>query len=331
MKELSIIIINWNSAEFVTKCVETIKRETQKTDYEIIVVDNASYDGCGEQLASMHPDVIFIQSQKNLGFARGNNLGAEYASGSTLLFLNPDTEIRSHAIDRLYTCIQSLPDCGALGGKLLNSDGSIQTSCVQAFPTILNQLMDAEILRKWFPQSRFWANGSILNNGAPVEVEVISGACLMIKLDVFRKIGGFSTDYFMYSEDLDLCFKAQRMGLRNYYCGEAVIVHHGGGSSRKSVSKFSSVMMRESINRFLRKWYGPWYAYFYRFAMILSAVLRLGLLASLQIVYKDQPKKKAIHNAVIKWQAILRWGIGMEKWVKKYDNMNEQTSTMTIG
>ncbi|MBW1929143.1 MAG: glycosyltransferase family 2 protein [Deltaproteobacteria bacterium] len=327
MLELSIIIVNWNSADYVLKCIQTIKEQTLDTDYEIIVVDNASFDGCRDRLSDLHPDVIFIQSQYNLGFARGNNLGAKYASGSVLLFLNPDTEVRNNAIDRLFRCIQSLPDSGALGGKLLNSDGSIQTSCVQPFPTILNQLLDAEIFRHWFPHSKLWGNRAIFENvNGPVEVEVISGACLMIKHEVFDIINAFSTDYFMYSEDLDLCFKTQKVGLRNYYCGEAVIIHHGGGSSRRSINKFSAVMMCESVSRFLRKWRGSSYANSYRCAMTMSATLRLTFLLLMSARYLDRRKRETFRNAITKWFAILRWSIGLEKWVKEYDRLDMPTS-----
>ena len=299
-------------------CIQTIREGTHEIDYEIIVVDNASFDGCGERLSSLYPDVRFIQSQENLGFASGNNLGVKYASGSILLFLNPDTEIKDRAIDRLYNCIQNIPDCGALGGKLLNSDGSVQTSCVQPFPTILNQLLDTEILRRRFPRSRLWGNRIIFENvRGPVEVEVISGACLMIKRHIFDRIGNFSTEYFMYSEDLDLCFKTRKAGFHNYYFGEAVVIHHGGGSSNQSASKFSAVMMHESISRFLCKSRGRFYANSYRSAMALTAVMRLAFLLLIFPTYFN--KRKAYSRVFVKWLAILRWSIGLERWVRQYN------------
>jgi GT2 family glycosyltransferase len=109
-------------------------------------------------------------------------------------------------------------------------------------------------------------------------VEGISGACLLIRREVFEHVGGFSEDYFMYGEDMDLCLKVRRAGWKNYYVPEAELVHYGGGSSKQSASNFSAVMMRESIWRFLRKHRGGLYGQAYRCAMLLAASCRLGLL-----------------------------------------------------
>jgi N-acetylglucosaminyl-diphospho-decaprenol L-rhamnosyltransferase len=138
--ELSIIIVNWNSKDFVRKCVQSIMANLMDFAFEIIVVDGASYDGCGEMLMREFPEVRFIQSDKNVGFARASNLGFEQSSGNCLLFLNPDTEVVGPAISILRTALLELDQAGIVGAKLLNTDGSVQTSCIQAFPTILNQL-----------------------------------------------------------------------------------------------------------------------------------------------------------------------------------------------
>jgi GT2 family glycosyltransferase len=135
LAELSIIIVNYNSADFVLACVRSICEQRCTVAYEVIVVDNASYDGCSERLAQYYPHVIFVQSQSNLGFGRANNLGARHASGEVLLFLNPDTEVRDRAVDCLYEHFQKLEKPGAVGCRLINSDGSLQKSCVQALPT----------------------------------------------------------------------------------------------------------------------------------------------------------------------------------------------------
>ncbi len=308
MANLSIIIINWNSADYVMKCIQTIQEETHETDYEIIVVDNASFDGCGERLSSLYPEVVFIQSQENLGFARGNNLGAKHASGSVLLFLNPDTEIRYHAIDRLYNCIQNMPDCGVLGCKLLNRDGSIQTSCVRALPTPLNQAVDSDFLRRIFSRSSLWGTWEAFSSRQPCEVQAISGACMLLKSDVFQKVGGFSSEYFMYTEDMDLCFKVWRIGLKIYHVPNAVIVHYGGGSSKKQTSAFSIVRMRESNYIYMLKNHGLYHARLYRFLQGFSALVRLGIMVPFLIFSKDS-KRMSLRYSVQKWVAILKWAL----------------------
>lgn len=320
--DLSVILVNWNSADYVQACIRSLREQTSAMAYEAIVVDNASFDGCGERLAVDFPEVIFVQSQSNLGFGRANNLGAKHSKGKVLLFLNPDTDIRDRAIDRLYEQFCRLDRPGAVGCRLLNSDWSLQKSCVQALPTVLNQILDADALQRWFPKSGFWG-GAALYEGhmEAVEVEVVSGACLMMRKDVFECVGGFSPEFFMYGEDLDLCFKARRAGLRNYHVGQAVIVHHGGGSSDRAISNFSNVLVRESISRFLRKSRGRLYSSCYRLAMCGMAVIRMTLLGLLFPAWWARCGVRRWRAVFRKWWGVLRWGLGLEQWTRQYDRL----------
>jgi GT2 family glycosyltransferase len=320
--DLSIILVNWYSADYVLACVRSIREQTSAVSYEVIVVDNASFDGCGERLAREHSDVVFVQSQCNLGFARANNVGAEHAHGAVFLFLNPDTELRDRAIERLYADFQRLPDAGVVGCRLLNSDGSLQTSCVQSLPTVLNQVLDTDVLRRWFPKAAMWGTAALFRDGSePVEVEAISGACMMIRRDVFARVNGFSSDYFMYTEDLDLCFKTRRAGFRNYHLGDAVIVHHGGGSSQQARSDFSSIMVRDSVGRFLRKSRGGFYSGCYRFALSGAAAIRLALLVILSPVWLARHGVHRWGAACRKWFAVFRWGVGLARWRRRYERL----------
>ena len=317
--DLSIIIVNWNSARYVRKCLETVYARTRELRFEVVVVDNATYDGCGEMLAREFPDAVFIQSAENLGFARANNLGFEQARGGTLLFLNPDTEVHSPAIATLYQALGELPRAGAVGARLLNTDGTVQASCIQSFPTILNQLLDSEFLRTRRPRSPLWGIAPLfVPDAGPTEVEVISGAGLMIRRDVFEQAGKFSAEYFMYAEDLDLCFKVRQEGFLNYYIPQASIVHHGGGSSRQSHSEFSTVMMRESICRFLTKTRGRAYGFCYRVALLLGAACRLLLLlplAAARVLTRNQYRATvSIHKSL----AIAKWALGRQTWLQRY-------------
>ena len=226
--ELSIIIVNWNSAEFVRKCLASIYRNTTGLNFEIVVVDGASFDGCGEMLAKEFPQVHFVQSPKNVGFGGCNNLGFEKAAGEFVLLLNPDTELKGPAAAVLLHQLRATPGVGMVGARLLNSDGSLQTSCVQSLPTPLNQALDLEFLRKRFPNSRLWGI-SALWQSSPAEVEAISGACMLLRCETFRRVGGFGSQYFMYGEDMDLCAKVRNAGLKIYYEPRAEVIHHGGG------------------------------------------------------------------------------------------------------
>ena len=318
--DLSIIIVNWNSKEYLKKCIASILAETHGIEFEIVVIDSASFDGSGEMLQEHYPQVRFIQGQENLGFSRANNLAFRSSTGNHVLFLNPDTELRGPAINLLFDQSHKLQRAGAVGCKLLNSDGSIQTCCIQAFPTILNQMLNADALRRLFPRSRLWGTAALFDeNDEPSEVNSISGACLMVSRAVFEEIGEFSTDYFMYSEDVDLCFKLRKAGMKNYYVPAAVMVHHGGMSSAQSeVSTFSSVMLLESRWRFFLKT-KPWgYGIVYRASIVAASLCRI-LIALAFCLTKLVTTKRALWKGTLKkWNARLRWALGLEDWVKKY-------------
>ena len=316
--DLSIIIVNWKSREFLNKCISSIYLNTREVSFEIIVIDSGSFDGCDEMLRLVYPQVRFIQSDRNLGFAKANNQAFLVSNGLNILFLNPDTEIESNAVHKLMRKLESIPSAGAVGAKLLNSDRSVQETCIRAFPTILNQALDSDMLRKLCPMASLWGMKPLFagDEGAKI-VEAVSGACLMIKRSVFRKVGMFSTDYFMYSEDIDLCLKVRMIGLNTYYVPTAVIVHHGGGSSlQASTNTFSSVMMLESRWRYFRKTRSLWYSRFYRFAMFGTSIARIGLAVFVWPFQGLRGRESVIENALKKWMASLRWTLGGERWVK---------------
>jgi hypothetical protein len=317
--DLSIIIVNYKSKDYLRPCLGSITAHTHGIEHEVIVVDSGSFDGCAEMLAAEYPEVLFIQSESNLGFARANNLAAGSARGRVLLFLNPDTEIHEPAAGKLYARFQSLSAVGLAGARLLNSDGSLQTSCVQPLPTVWNQLLDAKAFQRWFPNAGFWASAATFRNETqPVEVEALSGACLMVYRRVFEQVGGFSPEYFMYGEDLDLCYKTRKAGFKNYYVPDATFIHHGGGSTSRSVSNFSNVMMRESVYRFLLKSRGRFYSGCYRAGMSGAAVVRVMLLMPMGLVWWARGDGSRWGAAFRKWLGILRWGLGLERWLQKY-------------
>lgn len=319
LPHLSIIIVNWKSARFLGPCLDSIYASSEDLVYEVIVVDNASYDGCDTLLADRYPQVKFIQSPVNLGFSRANNLAYRQSSGKTLLFLNPDTEIGSQAIPTMHRLLLDTPDAGAIGCMLLNTDGTLQSSCIQAFPTILNQVLDAEILRRLFPLLSLWGTRPLFERSEiPIPVEVVSGACLMVKRHVFEAAGLFSTDYFMYAEDTDLCFKIRSSGFVVYYTSATSVVHHGGGSSKqRERNYFADVVVRESLFRFLTKFRGRLYGYLYRVATGCAASFRITLLGSFMVLIPRRFARDVLRISLGKWINIFRWSLGREAWVRR--------------
>ncbi|MHB9008134.1 MAG: glycosyltransferase family 2 protein, partial [Limisphaerales bacterium] len=255
--QLSIIILNWNSKDYLRACLRSVYAHTRDVEFEVVVIDGASYDGCGAMLAQEFPQVRFIQSDQNLGFAKANNVAARQSSGDVLLFLNPDTEVRDNAIGEMYAALKSLPDVGAVGARLLNSDGTLQTSCVQAFPTLTNQLLASDFAYRCFPRCSWWGKRALHESGqAPAPVEGISGACLMTLRQVFEPVGGFSECYFMYYEDMDYCLKVKKAGCGNYVVPQTEVLHHGGKSSGGGQSLTSNTLMAEAGWRYFRNHHG---------------------------------------------------------------------------
>lgn len=314
MTGVSIIIVNWNSKQFLRNCLSSVRTHCGGMDYETIVIDSGSFDGAAELVRDEFPEVRFIQSQENLGFARANNVAYRSARGEYICFLNPDTQLETRAIERMHQFLASRPDAGAIGCTLLNDDGTLQTSCIQSFPTLLNQALSSEFLRGLFPRSRLWGMAPLYGDMAnPSEVEVISGACVMVRREAFDRIGGFSEEYFMYAEDVDLCYKLREAGYANFFLPSERVRHFGGGSSAKAPSEFSLLMMRESIWRFLRKSRGSLYAAGYRLTTLLAAVFRILALCVLApfALLRGRLDEKSL--PIRKWLTILRWGLKIQK------------------
>lgn len=314
---LSVIIVNWNSKAYLRKCLASIRRGSGLNP-EIVVIDSGSNDGCGQMLHEEYPSVRFIQSPRNLGFAAANNRAFLEAAGEALLFLNPDTEVSENAIGAMVAHLQALPNAGVLGCRLLNSDGSLQTSCVQSIPTITNQILDSDFPRQWWPRSPLWGMAPLLEEGGhPREVAAVSGACLMIARSTFERVGGFSEDYFMYAEDVDLAYKVKRAGYRNYYVPTATVVHHGGNSTAQAGSRFSAVMRPEAIWRFLCKTRGRRYALGYRAAMAVAATARLAAMQFLPGLRAPVPDSGGVDSRH-KWHGVLRWALRRDGIVRQY-------------
>ncbi|HLI29580.1 MAG TPA: glycosyltransferase family 2 protein, partial [Terriglobia bacterium] len=302
-----------NSADYLRQCLLSLYRETHGICYEVIVVDNASHDGCAEMLRSEFPTVRLIQSGENLGFSRANNLGYRLSLGEIVLFLNPDTEIIGNVLPKMVAHLRASPEVGAAGARLLNSDGSLQTSCVQAFPTLWNQWLDFELLRSLFPSWNLWGTRPLLEPQAsrPAKVDAISGACFMVKRSAFEEAGRFNENYFMYSEDMDLSYRINKAGYLIHYLDECRVIHHGGKSSEKQADNFSDVAQRESLARFFRATRGRLYCGVYRAGMAVIAVLRLVMVLCFAPFAGLGLQGKPPRLVFRKWTRILRWGVGL--------------------
>jgi N-acetylglucosaminyl-diphospho-decaprenol L-rhamnosyltransferase len=313
--DLSIIIINWNSQAFVRECVASISANAESLSIETVVVDNASYDGCEQMLRSHYPDVVFIQSERNLGFAKANNLAFARSTGRDVLFLNPDTEVQRDALQNLLKALHSSPKTGMVGARLVNSDRSVQDNCITALPTILNQALNCNNLRNKFPRSHLWGKQALFSTApAAPTVEAISGACMLSRRDTIEAVKGFNPDYFMYAEDMDLCARIADAGWTIAYAADATIVHHAGSSSAaRQESDFSSIMMRESLLLYFSLHRGAFYSHLYRFSSTFASIIRLLLLLVLLAAATTSTKRDSIFAKMRKWRNILTWSLGWKK------------------
>ena len=231
--DLSIIIVSWNTRDLLAACLETVQAEINSLKdirVETLVVDNVSTDDSADMVAREFPWVRLIRSTKNLGFPGGNNLAIQHSSGKYVLLLNPDTEVKPGALGMLIQFLEVHHEVGAVGPYTCNPDGSLQTSCYPA-PTLSRELWRLLHLDSLRPYGEY--HMADWDATTPREVDALLGACILVRKSVLDKIGLMDEDYFMYSEEVDLCTRIQRGGWSLYWVPQAAIIHHGGQSTRQ--------------------------------------------------------------------------------------------------
>jgi len=314
---LSVVIVNWNSKDYLRQCLRSIEEHGEGLATQIVVVDGGSFDGCDAMLEKEFPYVDFVQSEDNIGFARSNNLGFKKVTSQYVLLLNPDTELTPNALRLLMRAALEHPKAGIVGPRLLNSDGTLQASCVQPLPTPLNQALDSDFLRKRLKLSRFLGKDGSMVGDALTPVPAVSGAAMLIPALLFRSLGCFTKAYFMYAEDMDLCAKATRAGFKVLHEPCAEIVHHGGGSSSKSFSKFAVVMNLHALYLYMGLNHDRFASTRMRLFMLLSSLVRLAVLGALYATTTKQSRTR-LTASLQRWRATASWALGKEPWAANY-------------
>jgi GT2 family glycosyltransferase len=232
--DISICIVNYRAKDLLNECLASIYEHTCLS-YEVIVVDNGSRDGTIEMLEQEFPEVIRIENDNNMGFTLPMNQALKSGSGRYLLLLNPDTLILPHALDRLVEFMDSHPDVGICGPKVLNSDGSLQKQCRRGESTPWAVITYFVGLADRFPDSKLFGQYlmSYIDENQRHPVAGVAGSCMLIRKKVIDQIGYLDERFFAYQEDADYCYRAHRAGWQVYYVPEAEIIHYGGlGGSR---------------------------------------------------------------------------------------------------
>jgi GT2 family glycosyltransferase len=244
---LSVIIINYNSKLLLEQCLISVRNAVRGIDNEIIVVDNNSSDGTKEYLLPKFTDIKFIFNHANLGFAKACNQGFKISSGDYILFLNPDTVLPGTCLTDCISFFKTHPDTGAVGVRMLDEKGKFLKESKRGLPSPSASFYKLFGLTAFFPRSKtiakYYQGHLPENENNPVEV--LSGAFIMIKKEVFEKLNGFDETFFMYGEDIDLSLRIIQLGYKNYYLGKISIIHLKGGSTaynKKYVQDFYGAM-----------------------------------------------------------------------------------------
>ncbi|KAF0152661.1 MAG: glycosyl transferase family 2 [Ignavibacteria bacterium] len=287
MIELSIIIVNYNVKEFVLNLLGSISKASSNLSTEIFVVDNASDDGSVEAIREKFPSINLIDNKKNVGFGAANNQALELAKGKFFLLINPDTIVREDTFSKMINFFETNPICGIAGCKVLNPDGSLQLACRRGFPGPWTSFTKVMGLSSLFPKSKLFAryNLTYLDENQTYEVDAVSGAFMMMRREVYDKIGGFDPQFFMYGEDLDLCYRTQQAGFKVFYVHETEIIHYKGESTKRSSIDETKVFY-DAMHLFVKKHFST--------SFIVESILQMAIVFRKLIAFANVYKLSII-------------------------------------
>ncbi len=288
--QLSIIIVNYNVKYFLEQCLQSVLLATKNCTAEIFVVDNNSTDGSKQFLEPLFKEVHFIWLPKNMGFAKANNIALAKASGDYILFLNPDTIVAEDSFEKTIAFLQNNTAIGALGVKMIDGSGQFLKESKRAFPSPSISLFKILGLAKLFPTSKLFAKYHLGNLSANEnnEVDVLAGAFMLIPKEVLNIVGSFDEAFFMYGEDVDLSYRIQKAGYKNYYFAETTILHFKGESTKKGSLNYVRLFYK-AMNLFVHKHYKGGNAAVFTFLINIGIGLRASL-AALTSVFKVDKK-----------------------------------------
>ena len=252
---VSIVIINWKTPDLLAKCLDSIKEVDQNFDsFEHLVVDNNSGDGSVEMLREKYPYVAVTANSDNLGFSKACNQVIPEAKGKYVLLLNPDAIITENAITNLVNFMEEHPDCATAGPKVLNADGTLQLACRRSFPSLEASFYRLTYLSRIFPNNPRLAKYNLTDADPDktIEVDALSGSCMIVRKDVIDKIGLLDEDIFMFGEDIDWCWRMKEAGWKVFYTPLSVVYHiHGAASRKRPVG--TTINLHKGMEVFYRK------------------------------------------------------------------------------
>jgi len=289
--DLSIAIVSWNVQELLRQTLESVYRETKGITFEIFVVDNASRDGSAEMVQRLFPRAWLFANTDNLGFAKANNRALREARGRYIVLLNPDTEIRDNALQKMVSWMDAHPRAGIAGPQLLNPDGSIQPS-TRNFPTFsalgltllkLHHLWRPKIIKDYYQLD--------FDHAHEQEVDQVMGAALFIRRAVIEVIGLLDEGFWIWFEEADWCKRARNAGFEIWFTPAARIMHIKGESFKQQLSVTKQHWFNASLLRYAKKYLSP-YTYPLLFMLAKLTVLLAGVVQLAEYVQPLHRKKE---------------------------------------
>ena len=283
--QLSVIILNYNVRYFLEQCVESVQEALINIDSEIIVVDNHSSDDSCEMIQSRFPKVKLIENSSNLGFPKGNNIGVAAAKGNYICILNPDTVVADDTFEKILAFAEKQNNLGIVGCKLIDGSGNFLPESKRGIPTPFVALTKIFGLYQLFPNwelfNRYYAQH--LSENETGKVDILVGAFMIMKRDLYNEIGGFDENCFMYSDDIDLSYLALKSGKSNFYFHETSVIHYKGESTVKDglyMKRF-----RDAMQFFYKK--------HYKSSSLFDFFMKIGALF-FALIKKNQANSKSI-------------------------------------
>ncbi|TDE43859.1 glycosyltransferase family 2 protein [Flavobacterium rhamnosiphilum] len=271
--QLSVIILNYNVRYFLEQCVLSVQNALKTIDGEIIVIDNNSSDDSCAMMQQHFPNVKLIQNNENVGFPKGNNIGVAQAKGEYICILNPDTVVAEDTFIKILNFVTSSAveknNLGILGCKLIDGAGNFLPESKRGVPTPWVAFTKITGLYKLFPKSgtfgKYYAQH--LNENQTGKVDILVGAFMVMKRDLYLEVGGFDEDCFMYSDDIDLSYRILQKGKSNYYFHETTVIHYKGESTVKDETYMKR--FQEAMHFFYKK--------HFRVSVLFSLFMKTGI------------------------------------------------------
>ncbi|MBO6587421.1 MAG: glycosyltransferase [Gracilimonas sp.] len=309
---ISVVIVNYKVKEYIANLLNSLKKAQHDFALEIFVVDNDSGDDSVSYLKERYPEVNYIANEENVGFGKANNQAIRQAKGEFTLIINPDTLVSEDTLDVLVNHMNENPECGAAGCKILNPDGTFAPESRRSIPTIWSASCKVFGLNTLFPESKLFSQYylSWMGEDEASEIPVLSGSFMFWRTDLLKELDGFDERFFMYGEDIDLCYRVQKTDFRIDYVPDTSIIHYKGESTKKGDLRYIRIF-NKALYQFFDKHYSARYSLFFRIFIYLAIWLKTALsfistnLKKLKPVFADL----ILLNLSVALGFLIRYGI----------------------